>query len=98
MECLDELYGCSLITPPDGRFPPHISLELLILIGFFREYLLTVPPYPEYSPEYEAEVSTEQEVLFLKEQASLLKEELEAVQERLEQFGKQETGDVDKDN
>ncbi len=55
-------------------------------------------PYPEYSPEYEAEVSTEQEVLFLKEQASLLKEELEAVQERLEQFGKQETGDVDKDN
>ena len=54
-------------------------------------------PYPGLCPEYEAEATTDEEVAFLKEQATLLKEELEAVQGRLEELGRQETGSTDRD-
>lgn len=54
-------------------------------------------PYPGYDPEYEAEATTEHEVSFLKEQTTLLKEELEAVERRLDELGKQKTDSTDKD-
>ncbi|NLS44988.1 MAG: DUF5320 domain-containing protein [Firmicutes bacterium] len=53
-------------------------------------------PYPEYYMEYGGAATDEQEVSFLREQAELLKEELEAIQGRLEELGGEKTGDVDK--
>ena len=53
-------------------------------------------PYTAYGPEYQDEASAEEEVEFLNEQAALLKQELDAIQERLEELKKQKVDDEDK--
>ena len=54
-------------------------------------------PYVGYGGEYEDEATTEQEIAFLREEATLLKKDLEAVQARLEELGKQEADNTGKD-
>ncbi len=69
--------------------------------GYPNPAFQQVPPYGAksmaYNPEYAAKVSVEQEVAFLKEQAALLKEELDAIEGRLEMLGKQEADCTGKD-